>query len=370
MPDLASLISRLFGTPGGTAVDIRELQTQAAAAHAGLFARACDRADLALSHQLGAIRTFLRGPTPADVKRRLLCHPLFIEGLHALAPFSSVLRQWHDSVTTSPRPDPAERTPRGRAALGNVALVALLRTDRSWCGEQDCCTDAFGRVGFPFSDWTLTVRTDRNDVLTHQALTLSLGPDRVTWRLAGAGGEPFLVAPRDICLGMFVDNTDPPEPQRVEFPDPRVRPCVQCAARLGRSGVRYDPVGFPAGRAHAGLTGGLVRRLFAAIRGNSPAISRELRTFIHAVRGFELPPTAHGVVGSFSDPTLPGIISINVPYTPRDEPCIDPYCFTWLGHELGHTKDYLIDTVLYEAGLALTSNPADSVGPIPRYGRP
>jgi hypothetical protein len=36
---------------------------------------------------------------------------------------------------------------------------------------------------------------------------------------------------------------------------------------------------------------------------------------------------------------------------------------------LGHTKSYLIDSVLYEGGLSTTDNPAELVGPIPRYGR-
>lgn len=365
MHDLATVLPRLYGTPGepGTGA----LRARAAAAHAELLAHAGDRADPVLGHQLDPIREFLGGPAPAAVKRRLLCHPLFVEGLHALAPYCPVLRRWHDGVTTSPLP--AEPDPGDRASLGNVALVALLRTDRNWRGEQDCCTDAFGRVGFPFSDWTLTVRTDRGEVLDHQAVTLTLGRDRATWRLAGAGGDVFLVTSREACLRMIAENADPPQSQRMEFPDPHVRPCLRCAARLGRSGVRYDPVGFPAGVAHAGITGGLVRRLLTAIRRNAPAVYRELRTFIHVVRGFELPPTAHGVVGSFSDPTLPGVIGVNVAYTPRDDPCIDPFCFTWLGHELGHTKNYLIDTTLHEAGLALTENPAEPVGPIPRYGR-
>ncbi|HJZ59016.1 MAG TPA: hypothetical protein VKE74_28995, partial [Gemmataceae bacterium] len=366
MPDLATLLPRLFSAPGGPA-DVG-LRAQAAAAYAGLLARAGDRADPALCRHLDPIQAFLRGPAPAAIKRRLLCHPLLVEGLHALAPFAPVLRHWHDNVTTPPEPTPAECDTGAWASLGNVALVARLRSDRGWWGEHDCCTDVFGRVGFPLSDWTLTVRTDRGEFLTREAVTLSLGPDRAAWRLAGAGG-PFLVMSREACLRMLVDNADPPDPRRVEFPDPSVRPCVQCAARLGRSAVRYDPVGFPPGHAHAGLTGGLVRRLFAAVRGNSPAVYRELRMFIHAVRGFELPPTAHGVVGSFSDPTLPGVISVNVSYTPEGDPCIDPFCFTWLGHELGHTKDYLIDTVLHEGGLALTANPTEPVGPIPRYGR-
>ena len=117
------------------------------------------------------------------------------------------------------------------------------------------------------------------------------------------------------------------------------------------------------------MTGGLVADVLAAMRRNSPAIYREFRAFIHAVRGFEFPTLARGVVGTFSDPTLPGVMSINVPYSPKDEPCIDALCFTWFGHELGHTKDYLIDTILYQEGVALLRNAAEWTPPIPRYGR-
>ena len=144
---------------------------------------------------------------------------------------------------------------------------------------------------------------------------------------------------------------------------------MQLASPLGRSPVRYDPVGFKDFAAHASLTGGLVERILASLHHNAPTVYREFRVFVHTVRGYEFPTSTHGVVGSFSDPTLPGVVSVNVPYTPRDEPCLDPFCFTWFGHELAHTKDYLIDTILYGEGGALLHNPAERTGVIPRYGR-
>jgi hypothetical protein len=365
MSGATGLLSRLFGSPGNPAQGLGELARHAAAAHAGLLTRACVRAGPVLGRPLAAILTFLGGPAPAAQKRRLLCHPLLIEGLHSLAPFSAELRRWHDDVTTAPAPV----VPAARASVGNVALVARLRADRHWQGEQDCCTDEFGRVGFPLSDWSLTLCTDGHDVLTRQVVTLALDRERASWRLAEASGEPLLVTSRADCLRMVVDNSDPLDRRRIEFPNPRVRPRLECACRLGHSRVRYDPVVFPDRRAHAGLTGGLVERLVVALRRNAPAVYREFRTFIHAVRGFELPASAYGVVGSFSDPTVPGVMGFNVPYAPHDEPCLDPFCFTWFGHELGHTKDYLIDTVLHERGVALVRNPGERVGPIPRYGR-
>ena len=55
---------------------------------------------------------------------------------------------------------------------------------------------------------------------------------------------------------------------------------MQCAAPLGNSSIGYDPVGFSDGCPHAGVTGGIVQRVLAAVRVNSPAVYRELRTFL------------------------------------------------------------------------------------------
>ena len=135
MPDLATLLPALYGTPGepgGTG----ELRTRAAAAHAGLLARAGDRADPALCRQLDPIRTFLRGPAPAALKRRLLCHHLFVEGLHDLAPFSPALRHWHDIVLRprAGRPRPCAGVARERWPWSHSSGPTATG------GEHDCCT--------------------------------------------------------------------------------------------------------------------------------------------------------------------------------------------------------------------------------------
>jgi hypothetical protein len=280
------------------------------------------------------------------------------------------LQRWHNSVTAPTVPVPPGRAPpAARAALDNIDLVFLLRGERQWLGECDLSTDVLGRLAFPFSDWTLTLYTDGEGFLGCQGVVLSLEAEQACWRLAAARDPPFLTMSRDDCLRMLVDNVDPRDRGRLRFPHPHVKPRLQCAARVGRSQVHYDAVAFQDFQAHAGCTGGLVAGILAAMRRNSPAIYREFSTFIQAVRGFELPPSALGVVGAFSDPTLPGVMSINVPYSPDDEPCIDALCFSWFGHELGHTKDYLIDTILYREGVALLRNAAQQTPPIPRYGR-
>jgi hypothetical protein len=366
VPDAAAFVRSLFGPPGGPAANHKELLEQAAAALADLLLRACARQDPTLERSLTPIRAFLRGPAPEAEKRRLLCHPLFIEGLHTLAPFSAELRRWHDSVAPTPA---GQAVPAAQASLGNVALLLLLRADRRWQGEHDLCTDVLGRIGFPFCDWSLALKTDGGDCLASRAVRLRLDHDQASWRLGDTAETPFLEMSRDDCLRMLVDNDDPCDLQRLRYPNARVKPRLQRASPLGASNIRYDPVGFQDFQAHAGLTGGLVKRLLVAIRRDSPAIYRELCTFMHTIRGFEFPPSANGVVASFSDPTLPGVMGINVSYTPRHEPRVDPFCFTWIGHELGHTKDYLNDNILYGKGQALVHNPAESVGPIPRYGR-
>jgi hypothetical protein len=174
---------------------------------------------------------------------------------------------------------------------------------------------------------------------------------------------------REDCLNMLLGNSDWVEPHHLKCPNPHWRPRWQRASPLLHSTINYDPIGFQDLDGHAAQTGGLIEHVLAAIRRNSPVVYHELRAFIHTVRGFELPATNHGVVASFSDPTLPGIMGINISYTEQDEPCSDKCCFTWFGHELGHTKDYLIDNALYARGQSFLLNAADQTKVLSRYGR-
>jgi len=283
------------------------------------------------------------------------------------------LRRWHDRVTAAA---PAARnTPEAHVQAPNgsffhVPLVARLREHRDWRGEHELCTDVLGRIGFPFCDWTLTLHTDHGEFLANEAVTLALGRDDASWKLANVADAPFLVMSRADCLRMILGNDDTLERPRLTFPNARVRPRLQFANRLGRSPIRYDPVGFRDHPDHAGLTGGVIRSLLVAIRRNSPGVYRELCAFTQTIRGFEFPRSQSGVVDSFSDPTIPGVIGISIPYTPQDELCLDLFCFTWFGHELGHTKDYLCDTILHAQGEKLVCNSAERTDTLPRYGRP
>jgi hypothetical protein len=178
------------------------------------------------------------------------------------------------------------------------------------------------------------------------------------------------MARRD-CARLVAANDPDLSLAHVGFPSQSVRPRLLYAAPLGGSGLRYEPVGFDdkGFAAHAGLTGAVIQALVDAIHENSPAIHDEMSRFLTAVRGYELPPRADQTLSSFSWPTLPGIMNINILYSENDQPLLNPFCFTWLGHELGHTKHYMIDDAIHEAGWSFLRNPADRTSTVRRYGR-
>jgi len=354
----------LFAPPGTIDANPNVLLKRAAHSYAELFFRAFE--STALAPSLAPIAAYLNGPDAAARKRRLLCHPLFAEGLHALAPYSAALQSWHDRVTSASQLRPSD--PATASSLGNVALAALLRTDRTWCGRCECCTDLLGRLGFPCCNWTMRLCSGAGAPLANHAVSLTLDHDRACWRLGDGSDHPFLVMPRAECDRMLLDSDPEISAKRLRFPDPAVQLKLTCASRLGSSPVRFDPVGFPDGSDHGAVAGGLVCGLLDAIRENSPSVYQEYRKYIQTVRGFEFPRQAS--VASFSDPTLPGVMGVSVAFTDEDEPCLDPFCFTWFGHEMGHTKDYLSDTVLYSRSESLVTNGCDWSCTIPRYGRP
>src|SRR5262249_21781608 len=152
-----------------------ELLGRVAAVHRSLLSAACSEGGSALAAGLSSLEEYLDGPASALDKRRLLCHPLLIEGLHGLAACSDTIRGWHDCVAAPSPHSPASRLGvsysrgenenSGPTSLGNIGLVCALRSNRAWQGEQLLCTDLLGRIGLPFSDWTLILYTNENDFL-------------------------------------------------------------------------------------------------------------------------------------------------------------------------------------------------------------
>jgi hypothetical protein len=375
MAPYRAFVRRLFEVPGQRPSAAATLLAGAAACHCRLLQSVAARVHHDPGEALDAMLATLADGTNPVGPGPILNHPLLVEALHAMAPEDPELRAWDEATAPDPRCPALGSARQGHAKLNNVAWAFLLRRRPTWCGQLDLCTDALGFLRFPFSDWSLWLRAAPNGhegVLAHAIVTISLESRSVHWSLAGEPGAPFLVMARPDCWRLLVANDPRLSLDRLAFPNPVVRPRLLYATPLGDSGLRYEPVGFDdeSFAAHAGLTGALIQALLDALQKNASAIHDELVRYVTAIRGYELPARSDQTLCSFSMPTLPGIMNINIVYSQDHQPVLSPFCFTWLGHELGHTKHYLIDDVAYGAGRCFLRNPADRTGPLPRYRRP
>ena len=367
MSGCAALVSSLFRMPGDPGTVTSEILDQATTAHEVLLRRAGEERTLA------RLSSALSGPQSVGLKRCLLCHPLLIECLHSLAPAHPELKRWHDTVAKPSAADVAEgmfRAPRTDPA--NIVLPLLLRDQPGWRGQLNLFSDMFGRLRFPLVDWSIALclaGPKPQRVLAGEPVSFSIEKSQARWCLGTGGLRPFLLMSRNDCLRMLADNDEKLQARRLMFPDPEVRPRLQFASPLRPSRIRYDPIQFMDFEAHAGLTGAILQRLLDALRTSSPVVYQEFCLYMHTIRGFELSESPYGVIQSFSDPTLPGVMSINIPFTSEHEPCLSPFCFTWFAHELAHTKNYLIDNIVYQNGWSFVHNAAQRTATIPRYGR-
>jgi hypothetical protein len=379
MAALRAMVQHLFERPGERPNETAALLADAAACHRRLLCCVATRARATSKDEEcdaldSALLAMAEDSSPVQ-NAPLLNHPLLIDALHSMAAECPAVRAW-DEVTVPPDPDRSTAHPagHGREKLNNIACPCLLRTRPGWCGRLDLCTDALGYLRFPFSDWSLWLRSSidgQEEALGDSIVTLVMEPSLVRWSLASDPLVPFLEMTRRDCDRLVATSDPRIALDRLSFPNPSVRPRLQYATLLGDQGPCYEPVGFgnDCFAAHAGLTGALVQALLEAIARNAPAIRDELTQFIAAIRGYELPAGGEHLLGCFSTPTLPGIMNINILYAEDDQPLLDPFCFTWLGHELGHTKHYLIDDAAYEAGWSFLNNPGDRTATIPRYQR-
>jgi hypothetical protein len=321
---------------------------------------------------LPAIATLLGRLPTRSVARRFLVDSAFVEGLHRAAAVSRTLGDWHrrvaePSISNVGPPADAESARR----LGNSFLVLSLRADPNWRGRIGLRTDVYGRLRFPLCDWNLSLSGPDGPtcVLSDELLTASLSRQEVRLALGGPAGPTLLIVPRSDWLRMVVGNDPNLEASRIRFGDSETTTRLHFVSAIPGRGVRYEPVTFGDREMHCALTGGLVAAVLNAMARHSPGVAREFDVLMSSVRGWELPTAAYGTIQSFSDPTLPRVMGVNVPYGPDGEPRVCPFCFTWFGHELGHTKSYLIETILHVRGEALTTNQADYTELIERYGR-
>ncbi len=373
----AAFVERLFRLPGDCRAGTTHLLAQAAAMHGRLLSSAPAGRPNGREDPLPALVGYLKGQAAAADKRRLLDDPLLVEALHALASASPTLTQWDDAVAARPGGvDSTASLALGRAKLGNLALAVLLRERPAWQGEVELSTDGFGSLRFPFCDWSvwlLSQHGDVNDALAEQAVVVSLDAHEARWRLADEVNAPFLVLSRSDMRRMMLEDDPRLDARSIQFPHANVRPRLQFAAALGTSGIHYDPIAAPNGSCppggHSAITGAIVGAVLDSIHANAPAIYRQLCAYVRTIRGFELPAAGGGLLESYSTPLTPGVIGFNVSYTDEHEPLLSPFCFTWLGHELGHTMHYLIDDAAWLHGEAFVSNALDATPRIARYGR-
>lgn len=326
------------------------------------------RSDTPALSLFSGIRRLIRRASLAGLRDRFLLDPTFIEGLHDSAGSSPSLAQWHRHTT---EPDVSE-FPDGVEHLGNSLLELLLRVDPYWRGQVPLQTDSSGRLRFPLCDWSIALWTQgagQAAALACEGVTCSLTRHDVRLALRRRPHETLLVMPRRIWLRLLVGNDDRLDGREIQYVPGAVGMRFDFATEIPGWRVRYDPVGIRDVEHHAGLTGGIVLAAMNAIAHHAPGVAAELDALISSVRCWDLAASPAGTIQSFSDPSLPRVMGINVPYTRSGQPQLCPFCFTWFGHELGHTKSYLIETILHTLGHSLTVQQGGFTEIIRCYGR-
>lgn len=322
---------------------------------------------------LSGLATLLGRIEDTAIRDRFLLDPAFIEGLHEASPQSITLADWHQHLAC---PEPAI-TPlwpgasHGAHHLGNALLRLLLRDDPYWRGQVLLQTDLAGRLRFPCCDWSMALwpkRAGPGFPYADREILCSLTRSDVRVAVASRPDDPLLVMSRDQWLRMF-ESDERLDRRQMRFAEDDISLRLQLATGVPGWNVRYDPVGIRDLDRHGGMTGGFILATLNAVAQHAPAAAAEFDALIRTVRAWDLPVASAGTLQSFSDPTLPGVMGINIPYSADEEPQVCPFCFAWFGHELGHTKSYLIETILHVRGHSLTSACGQSTGKIPRYGR-
>ena len=299
------------------------------------------------------------------------------EALHAISAHNSVLRNWHAAVATPSINDVAPPADDDAGYLGAFLLPLVLRDSPQVCGRFALRTDLLGRLVFPDSDWRIEFRqlaqmgdtgnAEPTGVLSRELVLLYLDPFNASFYRED-GLRPCLTIPR-MCLMRLLANQPYGVAYQVHQPDELDVKLVR-TTRFDGLPIRYDPAYFASSEnlATAGMVGGVIEQILFGISSFAPDLHTEIRTLVQTVRGYEIPAVDGNLIGSFSDPTQPGVINMNVTFE-GDQPRLDPYCFTWFGHELAHTRNYLIDTIAWQEGLAFVRNRCDMTPRIARYGR-
>jgi hypothetical protein len=365
MRGLPGEIAQFFSMPGRPAASAESVLRRAAVAHDAVLHAALEAVEPEHCPSLAVIAALL--PHDALTRCRLLCDPLLVEGLHELVSTCDAVRDWHD-CTASHRAT-VDDWPTRASLLGNTALTVLLRTDPAWCGRLHLRTDCFGLIRFPLSDWILSLTVAGAEVMSDQTVSLHLTAQDAVWMLGRDTMRPFLRMPRALLVQLVSHNEACVDAAGMRALDPSLRPRWELAVPLCPDGVRFLPVHCSTRQSRAATCGGLIKCSHDELLRTSPAVHAEFCAYIEWIMGFDLGGQADGIVQSFSEPTRPRLMGFNVPFTDAGEPRLCPFCTTWLGHELGHTKLYLVGSIGWHEGWRFLRNPSEQTGIIPRYGR-
>ena len=348
MHGLKDEIARLFTPPGQPGESTEFILRDAAAAHLELLRAARRTAAPRDCPALPMVASLL--PRDRRTRLRFLCDPVLAEGLHELATLSPVVRAWHDCTADSGQDrlrhdaggDPEDRR---CCRLGNAALPMLLRHAPDWCGTLELTTDRYGLLRFATSDWCLSVATADEPpcIAVDQRICVRLAGQSATWSLAGPSPQPFLRMPRRTLIQLVADNHPSPQGAPLQSLDPSLCPRWRLGTSLCSFGTRFLPVHCSA-ESQAACCGGIVKRLHDQLTRASTGIHLEFCSYVTSILGFDQAGADSGTVQSFSEPTQPRLMGLNVPFNAPDAPRRCPYSLTCLGHEMAHKKMYLAES--------------------------
>lgn len=367
MPTNEEFVAGFFTLPGE---DISSALLDRAAEAVERLLRVAADVDSPVRPELTTLRRLVEDHLSFDERIGWLSSPLFFEALHSLHRYNTVLDAWHRAVATPCMQDlDVPPDDGGTGCLGAILLSLSARNNTRTVASYALRTDMYGRLAFPECDWRIVLQTSRDPtqgVLGSHGVVAQLGHDEIAFALVEQVETPFLVMSRASLCRLLRSEHD-----GISFHSNDrlgVFPVVYRTSPLADDCVHYDPIFFAGNTKNAETTGSIVERIVASLREFSPELFVEFKQLIRVLRGFELPSGNDGSIGSFSDPTTPGVMSLNIPYV-SGSPRLSPFCFTWFGHEMAHTKCYLIDTVANQNSFALASNVGDSTPLVDRYGR-
>ncbi len=388
MPTVNDFVADVFLLPGEERATTFSLRREAIRSMESLMRQASsfdgESSDLAIVADL-----IQRRLTPVQ-RDNWLSSPNWAEALHAISAHNPVLRKWHEAVATPSINDVAPQAEDDAGYLGQFLLPLVLHDSPQVCGRFALRTDLLGRIVFPDSDWRIELREQSSQppaassmtsaettddahsgssqrILARELILLYLDPLNACFYRED-GSQPCFSMPRT-CLMRLLANQANGIAYDVHQSD-TTGVSLSRMSRFDSTPVRYEPAYFigETPEESAALTGGVIDDILHTIAQFAPELHNEFCTYVHAIRGYGIPPLNGQLIGSFSDPTQPGVMSLNVTFE-EQQPLLEPHCFTWFGHELAHTRSYLVDTVAHQSEMAFVRNRRELTPKISRYDR-